>query len=194
MNRTSWLAALLVGTSASVVALLVQNLLRQTWQIRTLPERVMEWLLLFVPLDLFERGVQQLGGDAKEVALAGTVIGMVVVLAGLGAAVLHANWSSWRLLWLSLGLWALAMAVVMPVTGAGFFARGLLISPVLTNAGYLLMLLGYGCVLIGGRLVLNARAFAQRPQIRAERRAFIAALIGTAAAGGLASFVGRQGG
>ena len=34
---------------------LLQNLLRDSWQVRTLPERVMEWLLLFVPLDLFER-------------------------------------------------------------------------------------------------------------------------------------------
>src|SRR5256885_16858874 len=76
MTRSSWVAALLVGCLASGVALVLQSVLRDAWQIRTLPERVMEWLLLFVPLDLFERGVQQLGGDAKEVALYGTALGM----------------------------------------------------------------------------------------------------------------------
>src|SRR5260370_34471666 len=101
MIRPGRLAALLLGCLASGVALLLQNVLRDTWQIRTVPERVMEWLLLFVPLDLFERGVQQLGGDAKEVAQAGTVVGMGVLLAVIGALVLHADWSSWRLLGLS---------------------------------------------------------------------------------------------
>src|SRR5260370_8169570 len=157
MIRPGRLAALLLGCLASGVALVLQSVLREAWQIRTLPERVMEWLLLFVPLDLFERGVQQLGGDAKEVALYGTVVGMAVLLAVLGAVALRAGWSSWRLLGLSLVLWAVAMGVVMPVTGAGFFARGLLISPLLTNAGYLLMFLAYGCVLIGARLVLIRR-------------------------------------
>ena len=210
MIRPGRLAALLLGCLASGVALVLQSVLRDAWQIRTLPERVMEWLLLFVPLDLFERGVQQLGADAKEVALYGTVVGMAVLLAVLGAVVLRAGWSSWRLLGLSVLLWVVAMGVVMPVTGAGFFARGLLISPVLTNAGYLLMFLGYGCVLIGARLLLIARRAArgsgrtggqrprfmaeQRAKMLAERRALLVGLIGTVLAGGLARFVGRDGG
>src|SRR5882762_8126511 len=133
MTRAGWPTALLAGILASGIALVLQSVLRDVWQIRTLPERVMEWLLLFVPLDLFERGVQQFGGDAKELALYGTVVGMAALLAVLAAVALHGGWSSWRLLGLSLLLWVMAMAVVMPVTGAGFFARALLISPVLTN-------------------------------------------------------------
>jgi DMSO/TMAO reductase YedYZ molybdopterin-dependent catalytic subunit len=194
MTRTGWRSALLVGLVASGVALLLQNVLRDTWQIRTLPERVMEWLLLFVPLDLFERGVQRLGGDAKEVALTGTLVGMVVVLAAVGALTLHADWTSWRLLGLSLGMWGVAMGVVMPITGAGFFASGLLVAPLLTNAGYLLVFLGYGCVLIGGRLLFSRRGFKPRQTIMAERRALLTGVIGTVVAGGIASFVGRQGG
>ncbi|TME97944.1 MAG: hypothetical protein E6I52_18510, partial [Chloroflexi bacterium] len=88
---TRWLAAGLVGCLASAVAMLLQNVLRDTWQIRSLPERVMEWLLLFVPLDLFERGLEQLGANAKEVALTGTVAGMAVALAAIGALVLAAG-------------------------------------------------------------------------------------------------------
>ena len=209
MSRPGWLAALLAGCVASGIALVLQSVLRYAWQIRTLPERVMEWLLLFVPLDLFERGLQQLGGDAKEVALYGTVVGMAVLLAALGAVTLRTGWTSWRLLGLGVALWAVAMGVVMPLTGAGFFARGLLISPVLTNAGYLLMFLGYGCVLIGARLVLGGRAahvssrrtgqrqgFAveQQAKVLAERRALLVGLVGTVLAGGVARFVGRDGG
>src|SRR5216684_8169167 len=161
MIRPGPLAAFLVGCLASGIALVLQSVLRDAWQIRTLPERVMEWLLLFVPLDLFERGVQLLGGDAKVVALYGTVVGMAVFLAAVGALTLRVGWTSWRLLGLSVALWAVAMGIVMPATGAGFFARSLLISPLLTNAGYLLMFLGYGCVLIGARLLLIARRAAR---------------------------------
>jgi DMSO/TMAO reductase YedYZ molybdopterin-dependent catalytic subunit len=194
MTRPGWLVALLIGCMASGIALVLQSILRDTWQIRTLPERVMEWLLLFVPLDVFERGVQQLGGNAKEVALAGTVVGMAVILTAIGTLTVRAGWTSWQLLGMGLALWGVAMGVVMPVTGAGFLARGLLISPLLTNAGYLLMFLGYGCVLVGGRLLLSRRGFAQRRTIMAERRALLAGLVGTVMAGGVARLVGRDGG
>ena len=186
MTRTGWPGALLAGGLAGGVALFLQNVLRDVWQIRTLPERVMEWLLLFVPLDLFERGVQQLGGDAKEVALAGTVVGMGVLLAAIGALTLRAGWPSWRLLGLSVAMWAAAMGIVMPVTGAGFFASRLLITPLLTNAGYVLVFLGYGSVLIGGRLLLSRRGYEPSRTMMAERRALLAGVIGTLVAGGVA--------
>src|SRR5438270_685572 len=51
--------------------MLLQNVLRDTWQIRTLPERIMEWLLLYVRLDLFERAlVTGLVGTALAYAVA----------------------------------------------------------------------------------------------------------------------------
>jgi DMSO/TMAO reductase YedYZ molybdopterin-dependent catalytic subunit len=174
--------------------LLIQQLLRDAWQIRTLPERVMEWLLLFVPLDLFERGLQQLGGDAKEVALTGTIVGLAVLLAAVGALALLFDWTSWRLLGLSAAMWAVAMGVVMPITGAGFFASALLISPLLTNAGYLLMFAGYGWVLVVGRFLLRGRPRDRRDPLMAERRVLLAGVVGTALAGGLAYFAGRDGG
>src|SRR5450631_2486034 len=159
---TGWLPALVVSAIASGVALWLQDVLRDTWQIRTLPERVEEWLLLFVPLDLFERGLQQLGSDAKEVALVGTVVGMVGLLIAVGVLALRAAWTSWRLLGLGVGMWLVAMAIVMPITGAGFFATGLLIAPALVNAAYLIVFLGYACVLIGGRL-LSHLGLEERP-------------------------------
>src|SRR5437588_6177872 len=105
VRRTPWLLAVVTAAVATGVALLLQGVLRDIWQIRTLPERVMEWLLLFVPLDLFERGLQQLGAQAKDVALVATVIGMAILLLVLGTSAVHADWSSWQLLALGPLLW-----------------------------------------------------------------------------------------
>jgi len=62
--------------------------LRSTLEVRTVPERVMEWLLLFVPPDVFELLLQRLGFDAKLYALAACIVGMLVLLAALGAFIL----------------------------------------------------------------------------------------------------------
>jgi DMSO/TMAO reductase YedYZ molybdopterin-dependent catalytic subunit len=186
-----------IAAAATLVTMLLQNFLRDTWQIRTLPERVMEWLLLFVPLDLFERGLAAFGSDAKEVALTGTIVGMAVLLFALGLLALRAGWPGWRILGLGIGLWLLVMLVVMPVTGAGLFATRLLIAPALTDAGYLCVFLAYTSVLLLGDVLIR-----QRPRQpargtrtgRAERRALVSGLLGTALAYGVARFIGRDGG
>jgi DMSO/TMAO reductase YedYZ molybdopterin-dependent catalytic subunit len=195
MSRRSWIYSLVVGCVASETAVVLQNLLRETWQIRTLPERVMEWLLIFIPLDLFERALGELGSNAKEVGLATTFVGMALLLVAIGALALRANWRALQLLGLGLGMWLVTMLVVMPVTGAGLFASGLLISPWLTSAGYLLVFFGYVDVLIVGRL-LGRQPARRRPKTtaRSERRVLLAGLLGFLAAGGVARFVGREGG
>ena len=63
------LGALLGGAVAAAAGGLTMLLLRSAVQVRTLPERLLEWLLLYVPLDLFEKGLQQFGFDAKRYAL-----------------------------------------------------------------------------------------------------------------------------
>src|SRR5438046_3591857 len=112
----AWALPVVVAVMATATAFLLQTLLRNVWQIRTLPERVMEWLLLFVPLDLFERGLARFGADAKQLALTSTAVGMAVLLIVIGALALRANWNSWRLLAVGFGLWLFAMLVVMPIT------------------------------------------------------------------------------
>lgn len=185
--------SIVIGCLAAAMAMLLQNAIRGVWQVRSLPERIMEWLLLFVPLDLFERGLAQFGADAKEVALYGTIAGMAVVLALLGMLALRANSRSSSLLALGLAMWLITMAGIMPLTGAGFFASSLLVAPLLTSAAYLLVFLGYSSVLMAGRLVLATGAPHGRPTM-ADRRSLIAGVIGTLAAGSLASIVGREGG
>jgi DMSO/TMAO reductase YedYZ molybdopterin-dependent catalytic subunit len=192
-RKSGWGASLVVGVVATFVALRLQVVLRDVWQIRSLPERVMEWLLLFVPLDVFERGLQRFGASAKEFALLGTLLGMALVLLGLATWAVRAGWSSWRLLALGLGLWLVAMGIVMPLTGAGLFASNLLLSPVLVQTANLVVFLSYACVLIAGRLLLR-RAPEARLEIAGERRALLAAVGGTVAALSVARYVGRDGG
>ncbi len=188
-----WAKPIILAALATTVAMLLQTLLRNMWQIRTLPERVMEWLLLFVPLDLFEQGLAQFGADAKEIALMTMFIGMIVALFAIGVFALHAGWSGWRMLGIGLGLWLLTMLVIMPVTGAGFFATDLLIQPFLTDAGYLLVFLGYATVLVVGELIPYPTAAADAEFVQ-ERRALLAGIAGIVIAGGVTAFVGRQGG
>jgi DMSO/TMAO reductase YedYZ molybdopterin-dependent catalytic subunit len=175
-----------------MVALRLQTLLRDLWQIRGLPERVMEWLLLFVPLDLFERALQRFGASAKEVGLFFTILGMGALLLLIGTFALRAGWSSWRLLGVGWVLWLLTMVVVMPITGAGVFAKNLTLAPALVDAAFLFMFLAYASVLIGGRLLLR-RSPVERARVGSERRALFAAVFGSVGALLLARFVGRDG-
>src|SRR5262245_2360823 len=114
------------GAAAALVAALGMWLLRSTVQVRSLPERVLEWMLLFVPLDVFESALQRFGFSAKRYALYFGVLGMLAILTWLGYVALRRRWSVLILLGLGVGLWLFTMIVIMPVTSAGFFALGLL--------------------------------------------------------------------
>jgi DMSO/TMAO reductase YedYZ molybdopterin-dependent catalytic subunit len=193
VSRPGWLVSVLVGGVATAVALLLQALIRDVWQIRTLPERVMEWLLLFVPLSLFEHGLQQFGANAKEIALVGTLVAMALLLLTLGTLAVRSGWTSWQLVGMGVLLWLLAMAVVQPLTGGGFFATGLLLSPLLVNAGYLLVFLAYASVLVAAHLLLLEAEPIKRGQPAEDRRALLAGLAGTLGALGVAGVIGRDG-
>src|SRR5207249_3827183 len=92
------LGALLGGAVAAAACGLTMLLLRSAVQVRTLPERLLEWLLLYVPLDLFEKGLQQFGFDAKRYALYATTMVLLAAVTALAAAVLIRRWSNVRLL------------------------------------------------------------------------------------------------
>ena len=132
------------------------QLWRSIYQIRTLPERVMEWVLVFVPLDLFEQGLVTFGSAAKVLALGGAIVGMAAALVAVGAGAVKSGPIAVGAA--TVGLWLLAMAVVMPVTGAGFFASALLRDVMLTNLSYAGVAFTYGMVLLLARLSLLSRA------------------------------------
>ena len=101
-------------------------LIRSTLQVRSVPERVLEWMLLFVPLDVFESTLQIFGFDAKRYALYFGILVTLALLAWLGAIALARRWPVPVLLGIGLGLWLFTMLVIMPLTSAGFFALALL--------------------------------------------------------------------
>jgi DMSO/TMAO reductase YedYZ molybdopterin-dependent catalytic subunit len=155
-RRLGWLPTVATALLASAVAMLLQTLARDLWQVRTLPERVMEWLLIFVPLDLFEAGLARLGADAKDVALVGVMIGMALVLFLIGLLALRLAPSTWWLLAVGPLLWLLTMLVVLPITGAGAFGTQLLVPPLLTDASYAMVFLSYSTTLVAGQLIFSA--------------------------------------
>src|SRR5581483_887635 len=158
-----WPAAIVVAAAATAVAMLLQNLARTLWQVRTLPERVMEWVLLFIPLDLFEQGLQRFGANAKEMALTGAIAGMALILFALALVVLRRGWSGAKLLLVAVVLWLVAMAGITPLTGGGFFATALFQPPLVVNAAFALVTLAYVAALalgqvLGTRLALRPTA------------------------------------
>ncbi|HEY2592926.1 MAG TPA: molybdopterin-dependent oxidoreductase, partial [Chloroflexota bacterium] len=176
-------SAVAVAVLATLVAMSLQQAIRMAWQVRTLPERVMETLLVFVPLDLFERGLQQFGASAKDIALVGAYTGMAALLVVVGWFTVRAS-NGWLALLVGFGLWLAAMVVVMPLTGAGPFATGLLVNPLLTDAAYLVVFGAYASVLALGTVLLTwldvSRESAPRRATSLERRGLLAALGGGA--------------
>src|SRR5262245_21488725 len=118
-GRRSWPTAILAGTAAAGLAGATMFALRATLQVRTVPERVMEWLLLCVPLDLFEAGLQRWGFSAKWYGLLGAVAATFLLLVAIGAALTRARASAAAIWGTALGLWLFTMLVVMPATSAG---------------------------------------------------------------------------
>jgi DMSO/TMAO reductase YedYZ molybdopterin-dependent catalytic subunit len=173
-----------VAAAATLVAMALQQAMRMVWQVRSLPERVMETLLVFVPLDLFERGLQQFGASAKDLALAGAYLGMAALLLVVGFFTVR-TLNGWLALLVGLGLWLLAMLVVMPLTGAGPFASALLVNPLLTAAAYFVIFGAYGVVLALGTGLVTwldpGRYAAPERTASLERRSLLAGLGGTLA-------------
>jgi DMSO/TMAO reductase YedYZ molybdopterin-dependent catalytic subunit len=132
--------------------------LRSTLQVRTVPERILEWMLLFVPLDVFEAGLRRFGFDAKRYALGATVAGTLLLLAALGALALRRRWPDAGLVGLAGALWLFVMGVVMPLTSAGLFAVALVDGTAAAVGGYLVAALVYAAVLARFREALVRRA------------------------------------
>ncbi len=192
-RRPGWVLSVGAGLVAALAATGLMFLARSVFQVRTLPERVMEWVLLFVPIDKFEEGIIRFGPEAKEIALAAGIMGMVLALAVPAVIVVRYLANPWAPLGLGLLFYLVVMAVVLPITGAGFFATGLVQSPLLVNACYLAVSLLYGSVLMAFKLREAAGAAGPAgvgaPQ---TRRAFVVGLAGTAGTVAISAVFGRD--
>ena len=113
-GRPSRQQAAVGGTAAALAAAICMAIARWGAQVRSLPERLVEWLLLFVPLDVFGAMLGAFGFEAKKYALDGAVLFSLALVALLGAAALRRGWSRPVLAALGPGLWLFAMVVVMP--------------------------------------------------------------------------------
>jgi DMSO/TMAO reductase YedYZ molybdopterin-dependent catalytic subunit len=123
--------------------------------VRTVPERLMEWVLLFVPLDLFEAGLLRLGFDAKRYALYAAIAGTLLGLAALGGLALRRRWSLGAMVALGFGLWLVVMLVILPLTGAGPFALALLDGTRANTGGYFVVALVYTAALAAASALIR---------------------------------------
>jgi DMSO/TMAO reductase YedYZ molybdopterin-dependent catalytic subunit len=165
-------------------------LLRSTIEVRSIPERVMEWLLLFVPPGLFEAMLQRFGFDAKRYGLDAAILLVLVGLGWLGYEGLLRGWSLLALGALGPALWLVIMLIIMPLTSAGVFASGLVEGATANILGYLAISMAYALVLMAARLWLQLDAPTNvRGVPLQERRTVLVTLGGTlvAFAGAFAS-------
>jgi hypothetical protein len=109
-----------------------------------MPERIMEWLLLGVPPDLFEAGLQGIGLEAKRYAVFGVAAGLGGVLNARSAVAVRRQASIPQILALTLVRLLGVMLVVLPLTSAGCFARDLVEGMSATAFGYLSIALPMG--------------------------------------------------
>jgi DMSO/TMAO reductase YedYZ molybdopterin-dependent catalytic subunit len=198
-------AAIVIAAVATAAALGVMFWTRYAFQIRTLPERVMEWALLFISPDAFESGIVQFGFQAKIYALYVAVGGMALILLLIGTLLLRFVASPWTVWASGPALYLVAMGLVMPVTGGGLFGSELFQDPRLVNACYSGIALTYASVLVvgkwlAGRLARRAalgadpRTPANAGAGLAARRAVLAALVPTAASYAAVLWLGQRGG
>src|SRR3954469_23286010 len=111
-DTTRWRSPAAGGAAAPLAAAAAMGLARWAAQVRTLPERLLEWMLLFVPLDVFGAAIGRFGFEAKHYALYGAVLASVAAIAGAGGLVLRRGWP--RLVVAAIGpaLWLFVMAFV----------------------------------------------------------------------------------
>ncbi|MBV8714028.1 MAG: molybdopterin-dependent oxidoreductase [Chloroflexi bacterium] len=168
------------GVAAALVFGLGMLLLRSTVGVRSIPERLMEWLLLFVPPGLFEAILQRFGFDAKRYGLDAAVLLALAALAWIGYEALWRGWSLPALGALGPALWLVVMLVIMPLTSAGVFASALVEGATANILGYLAISLSYAAVLMGVRVWLDRDGYRAIPL--SDRRTLIVTLGGTVAA------------
>ena len=90
--RAGLVGPLLGGVAAAVGAVGTMALLRSTLQVRTVSERLLEWVLLLVPPGLLEAALQRFGFDAKRYALYIAILATLATLTVLGTVVLGRRW------------------------------------------------------------------------------------------------------
>ena len=146
-RRVPWRTALLGAVLAALTTGFGMYALRFVLQVRSVPERLLEWLLLFVTPEQFEMALQRFGFDAKRYALGAAIVGMLGVLGGLGYLVLRRGWPPRWIAVLGIGLWLFVMLVIMPLTSAGPFALDLLDGKGAAIGGYLGVALSFAAVL-----------------------------------------------
>src|SRR5690349_2985136 len=93
MTHAGPIGCVLGGVAAALVAGAMMALFRWTLQVRTVPERLLESVLLLVPPGMFESLLLRFSFDAKRYALDLGIVLSLAVLSLLGWLALAEGWS-----------------------------------------------------------------------------------------------------
>ena len=174
-NRPTIATAIFGGLLAAAAAGALMLLLRAVGQVRSVPERLLEAVLIVAPLDIFVSGLQRFGFDAKRYALYASIAAVLLLLTVLGTLAIRCHW---RPLVVAIGVWVVLMLALLPASGAGLFATELVVGRVVQILGHLAIGLVYAGVLaaMGGA----ARARVDPAWPNTERRTALRLLGGAA--------------
>jgi len=153
MAPLPWPFSVATGVVAAAMTIGLLALARALWQVRTLPERVVEASLILVGPARMEAAIQRFGPGAKEYAFYAATLGMFVVLTVIGALAVRRVTRATGFLLLGPACWLVAMGVVLPFTGGGFFGLSLFQHPTLVNAVYLGSGMAFASTLLLGRVI-----------------------------------------
>ena len=100
-TRSALLEPLAGASLAALTVGLGMLVLRSALGVRSIPERLMEWLLLFIPSAVFESIIRRFGFDAKRYGLAAAILLLLglLVLALATMNVIHGGSSGISRLW-----------------------------------------------------------------------------------------------
>src|SRR5215212_2682588 len=178
-----WLIAFGGSLLATVLTTGLMFWARDHFQVRTLPERMLEYVLIFVTPENFEKGLAALGQQAKVVGLYVATAIMGLMLLGLGLVAVGRRWSVLAVAALAPLLYLVAMAGIMPLTGGGVFASAPFQNTGLVNAVYAAVALTYATVLLLARgLLPSAPGTPDAAAVSVARRAFCGTAAGAVAA------------
>jgi DMSO/TMAO reductase YedYZ molybdopterin-dependent catalytic subunit len=177
-----WLIALGGSLLATLLTIGLMFWARDHFQVRTLPERMLEYVLLFITPENFEKGLAALGEQAKVVGLYMATAIMGLILLGLGLVAIGRHWSAVTVAALAPLLYLVAMAGIMPLTGGGVFASAPFQNTGLVNAVYATVALIYATVLLLTRMLLPATGTPDAAAMSVTRRAFCGSAAGAVAA------------
>lgn len=191
------------GLISSFASGLVFVICRLILNVLTPPEVLVDFVVRIIPLNLFSLAVSTLGSWAKILLVVGLTLVFIIVGGAFGMlcywSMKHWRWlggvrKRWTAIFVGVLLWVLAMVLILPASGKGFFGILIQTGPIILLLVWLLASNVYSFSLMG-LLSMPIPTLEQQRTFSASRRAFLKNMAyagaGLVLAGGIGTAVWR---